>query len=40
MLYLQYQRIAERFPGWSLTEIKAMPIYERQHWINVLLNDS
>ena len=37
VLYLQYQRISERFPGWGLSEIKAMPKYERDHWVQVCL---
>lgn len=36
-LYLQYQRISERFPGWTLTEIKNMPRFEREHWIDVII---
>jgi hypothetical protein len=39
ILYLQYQRIAERFSGWSLSEIKSMPYFEREHWVNVVLSD-
>jgi len=38
-LYLQYQRIAERFPGWNLSEIKSMPFYEREHWVNVVVSE-
>lgn len=38
LLYLQYQRISERFPGWGLTEIKNMAVFERKHWINVILS--
>jgi hypothetical protein len=39
VLYLEYQRISERFPGWSLSEIKAMPYFERHHWIKVCLGE-
>jgi hypothetical protein len=38
LLYLQYQRIAERFPGWTLSEIKSLPFPERRHWINVVMH--
>jgi hypothetical protein len=37
LLYLMYQRISEAFPGWTLTEIKNMPRFERDHWVDVIL---
>lgn len=40
LLYLQYQRIAEKFSGWSLAEIKAMPHYERKHWTDIVLHEA
>jgi len=37
LLYLQYQRISENWSGWTLSEIKAMPYYERKHWVDTVL---
>jgi hypothetical protein len=34
-LYRVYQLIAHTFPGWSLTEIKDMPVREREYWFEV-----
>jgi hypothetical protein len=38
LLYLEYKIISDRFKGWTLSEIKAMPRYERVHWINVCID--
>jgi hypothetical protein len=40
LLYLQYQRISEKFQGWTLSEIKAMPYYERKHWTDIVLHEA
>ena len=39
LLYLQYRRISEKFLGWTLSEIKALPYPERKHWIDVVLEE-
>ena len=37
LLYLQYQRISEKWTGWTLSEIKAMSYPERKHWVDTVL---
>jgi hypothetical protein len=39
LLFLEYRRISEKFTGWSLSEIKAMPYYERKHWVDVVVSE-
>ena len=35
-LYATYFRIARGFPGWDITNIKALPVREREFWLAVL----
>lgn len=30
-----YEQIARIFPGWPLSEIKALPATERRYWVEV-----
>jgi hypothetical protein len=31
---LQYEILSDRHPGWTLAEVKQMPVYERRYWID------
>lgn len=34
--FFEYETIALSFIGWSLSEVRAMPIRERHYWLRVI----
>jgi hypothetical protein len=35
LLYVEYDVLTQRYPAWTLTELKTMPHRERAHWLAV-----